>query len=76
MKFCLRLHHTGVNSYIFLKDVKIYKFKAKDSEINAAPICLGNVLKDFSVDTIKKIDYMDMCIIFQLVMIVMIIMLF
>ena len=76
MKFCLRLHHTGVNSYIFLKDVKIYKFKAKDSEINAAPICLGNVLKDFSVDTIKKIDYMDMCIIFQLVMIVMIFMLF
>ena len=76
MKFCLRLHHTGVNSYIFLKDVKIYKFKAKDSEINAAPICLGNVLKDFSVDTIKKIYYMDMCIIFQLVMIVMIFMLF
>ena len=76
MKFCLRLHHTGVNSYIFLKDVKIYKFKAKDSEINAAPICLGNVLKDFSVDTIKKIGYMDMCIIFQLVMIVMIFMLF
>ena len=76
MKFCLRLHHTGVNSYIFLKDVKIYKFKAKDSEINAAPICLGNVLKDFSVDTIKKIDYMDMCIIFQLVMIVMMLMVF
>ena len=29
--------------------------KAKDSEINSAPLCLGNVSKDLSVDNMKKI---------------------
>ena len=37
--------------------IKIYKFKAKDSEINAAPLCLGNVSKDFSADNSKKIGF-------------------
>ena len=53
-KFCLRLHYNGVNSYIFVNAVEIYKFKAKDSEINAAPLCLGGVSKDFSADNMKK----------------------
>ena len=44
----------GVNSYVFINGIKIYKFKAKNSEINTAPLCLGNVLKDFSVDNMKK----------------------
>ena len=50
-KFCLSLHYNGVNSYLFVNGVQIYKFKAKDSELNAAPLCLGNVLKDFSPDS-------------------------
>ena len=33
-KFCLSLHYNGVISYIFVNDVEIYQFKAKDSEIN------------------------------------------
>ena len=36
-KFCLSLHYNGVNSYLFVNDTEIYKFKAKDSEIVAAP---------------------------------------
>ena len=44
----------GVNSYIFINGIEIYKFKAKNSEINTASLCLGNVLKDFSVDNMKK----------------------
>ena len=32
----------------------IHKFKAKDSEIVATPLCLRNVSKDFSVDDKKK----------------------
>ena len=32
----------------------IYKFKAKDSEINVASLCLGNVSKDFSAVNMKK----------------------
>ena len=53
-KFCLSLHYDGVNSYIFVNGVEIYKFKAKDSEINAAPLCLGNVSTDFSADNMKR----------------------
>ena len=30
------------------------KFKAKDCEIVATPLCLGNISKDFSIDNIKK----------------------
>ena len=34
--------------------IENYKSKAKDSEIVAAPLCLGNVSKDWSVDNMKK----------------------
>ena len=33
---------------------EIIKFKAKDSEIVATPLCLGNISKDFLVDNMKK----------------------
>ena len=53
-KFCLSLHYNGANSYLFVNGTEIYKFKAKDSEIVATPLCLGNNSKDFSVDYTKK----------------------
>ena len=40
-KFCLSLHYNGANSYLFVNGTEIYKFKAKDSEIVAIPLCLG-----------------------------------
>ena len=45
-KFCLSLHYNGANSYLFVNGTEIYKFKAKDSEIVASPLCLGNISKD------------------------------
>ena len=42
------------NSYLFVNGTKIRKFKAKDSEIVATPLCLGNISKDFLVDNMKK----------------------
>ena len=54
-KFCLSLHYNGANSYLFVNGTEIYKFKAKYSEIVAAPLCLGNISKDWSVDNMKKI---------------------
>ena len=45
-KFCLSLHYNGANSYLFVNGKEIVKFNAKDSEIAASPICLGNTLKD------------------------------
>ena len=53
-KNCLSLHYNGANSYLFVNGTEIYKFKAKDSEIVATPLCLGNISKDWSVDNMKK----------------------
>ena len=53
-KFCLSLHYNGANSYLFVNGTEIYKFKAKDSEIVASPLCLGNISKDSSTDNMKK----------------------
>ena len=53
-KFCLSLHYNGANSYLFVNGTEIYKFKTKDSEIVASPLCLGNISKDWSTDNTKK----------------------
>ena len=44
----------GSNSYLFFSGTEIIEFEAKDSEIVAYPLCLGNISKDFSVDNTKK----------------------
>ena len=53
-KFCLSLHYNGANSYLFVNGTEIYKFKAKNSEIVASPLCSGNMSKDWSTDNMKK----------------------
>ena len=55
--FCLSLHYNGANNYLFVNDTDIYKFKTKDCEIVATPLCLGNISKDLSVDNIKKVMF-------------------
>ena len=42
---------------MFVNGTEIYKFKAKDSEIVASPICLGNISKDWSTDNMKKTGF-------------------
>ena len=42
----LNLHYNGLNSYIFVNGGEIYKFKAKDSEVNVAALYVGNASKD------------------------------
>ena len=51
------MHHNEANSFLLVNGTKIYKFKAKDSEIVAAPLCLGNISKDWSVDNMKKTGF-------------------
>ena len=53
-KFCLSLHYNGANSYLFVNGTEIYKFEAKDSEILASQLCLGDISKDWSIDNVKK----------------------
>ena len=43
-----------MNSYLFVNDTEICKFKTKDSEIVPSPLCPENILKDWSADTMKK----------------------
>ena len=35
----------------------VQKFKAKDSEIDLIPLCLGNISKDCSVDNMKRTGF-------------------
>ena len=56
-KYCLSLHYNGENSYLFVNGTEIIKFKVKDSEIVATPLCLGNISKDWSVDNMKKTGF-------------------
>ena len=51
------MHYNRANSYIFVNGTDIYKFKAKDSEIVAASLCLGNISKDWSVYYKKKTGF-------------------
>ena len=53
-RFCLSLHYNGANSYLFVNGTETFKFKAKDSEIVATPLWLAKILKDWSVDNMKK----------------------
>ena len=48
------MHYNGANNYLFVNGTEIVKFKAKDSEIVATPLCLGNISKDVFVDNMKK----------------------
>ena len=42
-KFCLSLHYSGANSYLFVNGTEITIFKAKDSEIAPSSLCLGKI---------------------------------
>ena len=77
-KFCLSLHYSGANSYLFVNGTEIYKFKVKDSEIVASPLCLGNISKDWSVDNMKKKKQglMDMSMILVLIMMLLLLMMY
>ena len=56
-KFCLSLYYNGANSYLFVNGTEIIKLKAKDSNIVASPLCLGNICKDLSTDNMKKTGF-------------------
>ena len=67
--------HNGANSYLFVNGTEIYKFKAKDSEIFASPLCLGKISKDWSTDNMKKQDLvlMSMILVYIIMLLVVVI---
>ena len=67
-RLSLSLHFNRANSCLFVDGTEIYKFKAKDSETVATPLCLGNISKDWSLYNMKKQGLMDMSMILVLIM--------
>ena len=53
----MSLHYNGANSYLFVNGTEILKFKAKDSEIVATPLSLGNISKHWSIDNMKRTGF-------------------
>ena len=74
--FCISLHYSGANSYLFVNDTEITKFKVKDSEIVAAPLCVGNISKDWSVDNMKRTGLNDHVYDFMMIMMLLQLMIF
>ena len=52
-KFCLSLHYNGDESYLYVNETKIFKFKAKDN-VSWNKFCVGSVSKDFTKDKQSK----------------------
>ena len=50
------MHYNEANSYLFVNGTDI-KFKAKDSELLAYSLCLGNISKDWSQNNMKKTEF-------------------
>ena len=55
-KFVLSPQYNGSYSFLFVNATKIYQFNAKDSEIKDYTLFLGNILKDFTFNNMKKQD--------------------
>ena len=74
-KFCLSLHYNGANSFLFVNGTEIYKFKAKDSEVVASLLCLGNISKNWLTDNMKKQVLMDifMILVYIIMLLILII---
>ena len=58
-KFCLSLHYNGALHDInwginCINGTEIYIFKAKNSEIVASSLCLGNSSKGWLIDNMKR----------------------
>ena len=71
-KNCLSLHYNGANSYLFVNGTEVIKFKAKNSEIVASPLCLGNISKDWSTNNMEKLVLLVMfMILVQIIMLLL-----
>ena len=43
--------------FLFVNALKIYQFKGTDSEIKPYSLFLGNILKDFTLSSMKKTGF-------------------
>ena len=56
-KFYLSLHYNIVNSYLFVKEKEIFKFKDNNKNVNfPTQFCLGSISSGFSATECKEIS--------------------
>ena len=53
-RFVLSIHYNASNILLFVDTTKAYQFKAKHSEIRDYALFIGNILKDFMINNMKK----------------------
>ena len=53
-EICLSLYFSRTNNFLCAAGVKICQLKSKDSKTNQYPLCLGNIWKNFTGNSIKK----------------------
>ena len=54
-RLVLSWHYIESNSFLFVNAVKMYQFKARDSETKPHLLRSGNISKDFTLNNMKKI---------------------
>ena len=52
--FVLRLHYNRNKNFLFVNNLKVYKLKAKKSDINDYALCLGNISNYFTFNNLQK----------------------
>ena len=68
-RFLLSLHYNGSNSFLFCNAIKVYQFRAKDSEIK-------DYTKYFTINNMTKTGLKGVVIFFLLILILLILMIF
>ena len=51
--FCVSLHYSGDNSYLFVNGKQVINLKAKNFELIKYPMCLGGLSKDYDTNSRK-----------------------
>ena len=56
-KFCLSLHYYADNSYLFVSEKEIFKFKADNKNVNfPTQFCLGSISNWFSASESREVS--------------------
>ena len=75
-EICIKSTPNESSSYLFIDATKIYRFKAKVSEMKDYTPCLGNISKDFTTNNMKETRLKVVVNFFQLILILLIQMIF
>ena len=65
-RFVLRLHY-NISSFLFVHSIKGYQFKTRNSDIKDYALCLCNILKHFTINSLKKKAGKELQIFFLLI---------